>query len=388
MYAYIDETGNTGSNIFDENQPDFYTGALICRVNFDLQLQKVFQRIAGKVDAQGLHANELGLGKIDLIAPDVLEVFKKKKARFFISRVEKNYLLIFKIFDTLFDSFENKAVAWHVYNLKPLRILLVHKLAYVTPIDDGKLFWFWSALMERNRDKAYRKIKEFFKEFKKNVKFIPDQRSREVVNEALDWASRNPEAIYLHSNSKALRLGHLPNVAIFPAVLGGIEQKAKLWGIPVKEIVHDRQSQFERTLAEMHKLFSCAEPGTHLFNLPFSEKISVRRVANSNFIIKKSQDSPGIQAIDLVLWLYKRVINKNELTYNCKKLLLYILRNGHRDDLSFEAAEVYLEEAIGKIESAPFGLKEQGVAKEMMEKFEQNRQDKMLEYSKQKNGVA
>lgn len=155
-----------------------------------------------------------------------------------------------------------------------------------------------------------------------------------------------------------------------------------------QKIVHDRQSQFERFLAEMHQLFSCAEPGSHLFYLPFSKKISVRRVANSNFIIKKSQDSQGIQAIDLVLWLYERAINKKELTYNCKNLLLYIFRNGHKDDFSFEAAEEYLEGAIGVIESAPFGPKEQETAKAVMGNFEQNRQDKMLKYSKQKNGVV
>jgi hypothetical protein len=35
LYAYIDETGNTGHNLFDEAQPDFFTAALITKGNFD-----------------------------------------------------------------------------------------------------------------------------------------------------------------------------------------------------------------------------------------------------------------------------------------------------------------------------------------------------------------
>lgn len=33
MFAYVDETGNTGKNIFDLDQPDFFTGALITKTN-------------------------------------------------------------------------------------------------------------------------------------------------------------------------------------------------------------------------------------------------------------------------------------------------------------------------------------------------------------------
>jgi hypothetical protein len=36
VFAYVDETGNTGANIFDEDQPDFFTGALVTKSNFDL----------------------------------------------------------------------------------------------------------------------------------------------------------------------------------------------------------------------------------------------------------------------------------------------------------------------------------------------------------------
>ena len=35
MFAYIDETGHTGSNLFDSVQPIFYYGVFSCKVDFD-----------------------------------------------------------------------------------------------------------------------------------------------------------------------------------------------------------------------------------------------------------------------------------------------------------------------------------------------------------------
>lgn len=36
MYAYVDETGNTGKDIFNIEQPLFITAALVTKTNFDV----------------------------------------------------------------------------------------------------------------------------------------------------------------------------------------------------------------------------------------------------------------------------------------------------------------------------------------------------------------
>jgi hypothetical protein len=36
MFAFVDETGNTGENLFDEKQPLFITAALITKSDFDI----------------------------------------------------------------------------------------------------------------------------------------------------------------------------------------------------------------------------------------------------------------------------------------------------------------------------------------------------------------
>ncbi|HZT34664.1 MAG TPA: hypothetical protein VFA15_02000, partial [Nitrososphaera sp.] len=55
FYAYVDETGNTGHNLFDEAQPDFYTAALITRGDFDLSFTPEVKAIANKLGVEHLH---------------------------------------------------------------------------------------------------------------------------------------------------------------------------------------------------------------------------------------------------------------------------------------------------------------------------------------------
>src|SRR6185437_6351215 len=121
IFAYVDETGNTGKNIFDANQPDFITAALVNKGDFDAQWGAQIRTIAAQVGSNAIHANELGLGRLETIAEQLFDVLAASDAHFFVSRVEKRYLLATKMFDTFFDSGENAAVAWHNYNVRPLK---------------------------------------------------------------------------------------------------------------------------------------------------------------------------------------------------------------------------------------------------------------------------
>lgn len=244
MYAYIDETGNTGKNIFDEEQPLFLTAALISKVNFDLLERDRLIRIARRYGKDALHANELGDAAVESYARDILKVMEHHDCRFFISRAEKRYLAVTKLVDTLFDCFENKAVPWHTYNFRALRLLMVFKIAHILTVDAAMKFW--GSLMEKNRTKAYSLFLDSLAELKENISLLPDARSRELITQAIEWATENPEAIYIHVNSKSVRAGHLPNMAVFPNLLEGIEQRSRLWKRSVIEVVHDRQCEFEK----------------------------------------------------------------------------------------------------------------------------------------------
>ena len=81
MWAYVDESGNTGNRIFDPEQPLFITAAMATKTNFDLVHSRQLAAVARKVGATALHANQLGVARIELIADDLTTIIKKTDAR-------------------------------------------------------------------------------------------------------------------------------------------------------------------------------------------------------------------------------------------------------------------------------------------------------------------
>ena len=99
--------------------PTSFTAALITKGDFDLSFAKPAQERARKLAADVLHAKKLGVQRLASAAGDVVDMLRASGAHFFVLRVVKNYLLATVIFDALFDSGENAAVAWHHYICAP-----------------------------------------------------------------------------------------------------------------------------------------------------------------------------------------------------------------------------------------------------------------------------
>lgn len=376
MYAYIDETGNTGSNIFDENQPIFITAALLTKSNFDILHKNSIRKLAAKVGDTELHGNEYGIGKIEDIADGLLSIFKKSDARFFVARAEKKYIAVTKLFDTLFDSFENKAVPWHVYNIRYFRLLMVFKLASILREDVVQIYW--KAIIEKNKKKSYQYFNEALTLLKDDIEDLQDKRSKEIATNAVCWALENPESIYLHTNSNSARAGHLPNMAVFPNLLYGIDLISKKWKRPVREIIHDQQNQFQKVLEEWHDMYSKAAAGG--IQLPLEEPLTFRRVAGSKFIIKNSSESSGIQAIDTILWLFKKVLQGDDIPFNSARLMKFVFKFGYQSDLSFDGVGSSLKEMVEEVNSKPFGKEEMEKGKRILEFAEMRRQEAMKDY--------
>jgi hypothetical protein len=73
MWAYVDESGNTGNRIFDEEQPLFVTAAMATKTNFDLvyrgsRHESAFYAPLGRTNGQHCLCRfdswRLGLGRL------------------------------------------------------------------------------------------------------------------------------------------------------------------------------------------------------------------------------------------------------------------------------------------------------------------------------------
>lgn len=380
MYAYIDETGNTGQNLFDAEQPTFMYGALIARTDFDTEFREYMSKLASDVGQSSLHASELGVHRLESVAGEILHILVNAHADISLCRVIKLDLAITKLVDVLFDSGENLAVPWHVYNLRPMRYLNVIKIAYL--LDRDILSKFWNALMEPNQNQAYEQMRPVLAEMLSRVNSLPDQRSREIIGQAIQWAMDNPEAIHYYSNSRALRNGHLPNMAVFPELLGSIETKSQEWQQPVIEIRHDRQSQFDNMLKEWHALFSTATADPLV--LPFGEKHVFRRVFGSKFTVCSPAESPGIQVIDTILWLIRRIEGGEKLPDSCAKLVGYCAFQGYMFELSLQNIVDYLDDFFRQLQSVPLTSSQLENAERLLQIAEDRRQQNMREYAQKK----
>lgn len=344
MYAFVDETGNTGANLFDADQPDFYTAGLLTRKDFDAIYGASWRNLLLAKGLEELHANHLGLGPIEELAPGIRDLLRQAGARFHMTRVEKSYLLAAKVFDTFFDSGENAAVAWMHYNSKHLRLPLVFKITAL--LDETLARAFWDMLLARTEEDARSRIPGFCASLLGRLNRLPDSRSQEIIGRALEWAQDHPEAFDFALTRKEAQKGHMPNLVAFSNLLDGLEAASVRWKRPVIRITHDRQNQFRKALASHHERFSNAAPD--VIKMP-DDEYSLRKVPGSVFVISKASESPGLQIADLMLWLMKQLFVGRELPINTTRLARYIMARSYWHDFSFAGVEKDLLASFNKL---------------------------------------
>lgn len=89
MFFHIDESGNTGNNLFDRAQPRLSYGLLSSRKNVDVLGVKYFKEICKLLGTTSLHANELGVGKLTKIVPQLSRLHNKMGFHFDFYYIDK-----------------------------------------------------------------------------------------------------------------------------------------------------------------------------------------------------------------------------------------------------------------------------------------------------------
>lgn len=375
IYAYVDKSGNTGKNIFDPSQPDYYTAALVGKGDFDAYYTDRIRAIAAKVGVTSIHANELGFGRLEIIAGDLIDLLWKAGTHFFVSRVEKKYLLATKMFDVLFDSGENAAVAWHNYNFRPLKIILAFKLGHV--VDEAIAGEFWRCLLMPSERDARAALPAICGAVKTRLNNLPDQRSREVLAEGLEWVINHPECVQFATEQRIAKKGHLPNLVAFANLLQGLQDFSVRWKKKIACITHDEQNEFGRSLQSWHELFSNASSKIIEWA---GKSYTLQRAPGSCFQLKRDDASVGIQVADVAVWLYGQALKGRHLPSNCAWLLKLILFRGWHNDFSFGGVQQQLLENYGEILFGELDPQKLETAERMLVIAEERRRFSMEQY--------
>jgi hypothetical protein len=375
IYAYVDESGNTGHNLFDDKQPDFFHCALVTRGDFDIFQRDSMRKIADKLGVDAFHGKDLGIGRIESVSRDILGVLARSRSNFFISRVEKKYLLAMKVFDALFDSGENPAVPWHVYNLKQLRHVLAFKLAHILDEETAKAFW--KCLLEPREDKARNGLPAVCDGILANVDLLPDARSREILTQGLEWAREHPESIQIWVDKKLSRQLHFPNLVAFGNLLAGLTNYSEMWKVPVARISHDDQGEFKKTMTAWHMLFTNASPDIIDWA---GEKYKLQQVPGSHFEVIEDSLSPGIQIADVIGWLYNQLHKGKKLSPGCQDLVIYALGHGWENDFSFSGVGREVEARYHEMMAQPFPVEKEMAARKGLDFLEKQRVASLKQY--------
>lgn len=375
MHAYIDESGHTGANLFDDAQPFFLTAAFMTKNDFDIDAMKSIADLAVRCNAKYLHASEIGPDSIEDIALDIKNLVELVDGKFYFAYIAKRDLAAVKFYDAIFDPGENAAASNAQYAFSALRFLQLMK--FVALLDEKTVEEMWKAMMAPRSAMAIESVRQAIITVEARVRWLPDERSRQLMGDILGWAKRNTEEFTMWADEKQIRNGNLPNLVAFPAILSGIDKWSQRWGEDDIIITHDRQGEVSDTLREWHAMFSGAEPKKifHFGDRP----MEFARVTGSTFRMAESSSSPGLQIVDLALWLFRRVIQKRELGPKSSELIESIWNELDYFELSLASITRDLQISIEVLNAMPLSDTKAKKASEMVASAEEARIKRMKE---------
>jgi hypothetical protein len=366
MYCYVDESGNTGSNLFDEAQPALFYGVLTSKLNLDVAAEPLLRRLRRKLGVERLHANELGVGRLSEVALDIAQFSQKNDVRFSLFKVAKLDHAIISFFDQVFDAGINDAISWQHY-WTPLRYVPLFKVAHL--FDHEVARKAWAARQERNPARCAEQLKEICTILLSRVGWLPDPRSRELVSGGLRWAAANPFEIDYGVSNKDSALQISPNLVGFQQVLQHIAQQGARQSRKVRAITVDRQTQFNKAQAELADIYRKMRgfdgkmgPGMPEFDWSMMPEVPPAFVGGD--------ESAGLELVDLTLWIAKRNSEGKPLSQELALLFNSQAKRGRTDEVSLAGLDRrwrHLVELPEPDEPLPVELQE------IFERYEQDR---------------
>lgn len=334
MFFYIDESGHTGANLFDPEQPILYYGVLSSKLNVDALGGDLLVQICREMGIPRLHAGELGVAGLAPLVPRLMRLVEHLDVRFDLYRVAKADHAIICFFDQVFDHGLNPAITWTGY-WTPLRYLLLWKVALLFDEDLAKRAW--QARIEPRDSIAIPIFQEVCEELRQRVTRLPDARSRELVGDALHWAQKNPEAIHYHVYSAKSVLDVTPNVIGFQAVMLGIAGRIRNHRRKAIKIVVDQQSQFNQAQKRLADWYGKARTVQGLMNGPGLPKLDFRDMPSTPLTVCESKDSAGLALADIYLWAHRRHFEGKPLAAELEYMLYKNAHRGKTDEISLNA---------------------------------------------------
>jgi hypothetical protein len=357
-------------NLFDQNQPFFWTGTLLSPIDWDSLPAAIHEACLRRAGCEELHGNHLGLAGVERIAGRLITLLQRYKARFLFTRIEKRHFVSMKFVDVLLDSGLNKAVSNFHYGLRFNRLYLAHIIAALLDSDDRDEFWN-IAYPSGDVRGFCRILRRLEGRIHSN---IDDPRTRQLLLDAVAWGLLNPQ-ILLEGTRSAL---DSPNVCALTLLIHELHRANEHGAVSVKTFVHDEQQQFGKHLRmafDVSKRFGHADPTS-----PLALFINIKEMAtfDCDFRTMKSKDSFGLQVLDVALWVAKKFTeNPDSVQGKCRELAKFILHNGFTSEFTQESMLREVERGWNAIAALPLSADQERKGRELLQELEAIRLERM-----------
>lgn len=346
MFFHIDESGNTGNNLFDPNQPRLSYGVLSSVTNVDARGVDLHKKIQREIGEELIHANELGIEGIKKIAPLLIDLQNRMKFDFDYYYIDKTTYALVIFFDAVFDAGLNDAVKWDVY-WTPMRYLVIHKLTAL--FDEVLLKEAWRLCTTKDVDKHVEAIVTLLTELIRRAEdSVLDSRSKEIVVDACKFGIAKPLSLDFGFPDQKLIS---PNAVCFQFVVSALGGRLRKKGRKnALSIVVDRQAQFNGAQIGTH--YNLGRIAEGIKNAPHKEKsfylkhplfvnldeeyITHKGLPKKEIRVLKSADSIGLQITDVYLWIVNKIISGAYLPDELRYLGSLFLGRSLYDGISLE----------------------------------------------------
>jgi hypothetical protein len=294
VYAYTDESGNTGLNLFDPNQPELWTGTLVSNKNLDVLAKTRVRDCAYKAGVKELHGSELGFAGIECVSAELSRLISAFNLTFIFVVIEKRFLAGTKFVDTVLDSGLNQAVKPLHYVARPMRLIFTYYI--VKSMHDTDYREFWESYLRLDSARFSDVLQVVLGRIKGNP--IPPG-FKDALVDTLNWAIANPTELLPPGKHGGM---DSPNFVALTLILSDLVKH--VGEKKVVEFVHDEQDQFARALTDGYG----SATRFQVSRAPLSLMTQVDFIANftGQLEFRSSSNSAGVELTDVFLWLVKR----------------------------------------------------------------------------------
>lgn len=335
MYFYVDESGHSGPNLFDEQQPRLYYGTLCSPFDVDAVAAPTIHRLRSKLGVNRIHANEIGNEGLIEIANDLEILSKDLQLRVQLCTVLKPDHAVITFFDQIFDQGVNPANSFAGY-WTPLRYPILFTIAKL--FDEALAKRAWDARMQQNSSKANAEVTSICTILVARAERILDPRLKELITDSLRWAAANAGALSYNATSKTGRLSAMPNMIGFQSVLLAIASQLDKSKKQARRIVIDRQSQFNTSQKSLHEYYLALskipvfkETGLPELDLAGLPDVGLEFLGGDNCV--------GLELVDIYLWIARRVFENKPVSDKLKSFASRGLGDSIVNEVSLEALE-------------------------------------------------